>query len=214
MRNPAMNNGRYFKYEFGNSKVFEDGVTDDTIFIKWNEINTVYFDKVTKPIYFDVTEESSKLQVTNKQGKFIELSNKVTIHIKSGNISFRSKEEKIKKQNFTDIHNFMISKIKDRQLAEFYTVLKAGGKVNFGSLDVTSVGLEWRKILGTERIINSQLTMLNVADMKLNLGISYDDKNDLKIKTFEISKIPNYYLLETYLSSIVKVGQIGGRLYN
>ena len=179
----------------GNRQICEGGICDKKIIILWDEIDTLFLEATKTTLNFVMPAgEEMKLQVVSKTGNRITLQTRGLFRIGGGD-----------KDNFSNIHQFVVSKIIDRQCTKLISDIKEGKRVSFQSFDITSNAIYRKKFFGGYDIIESYRIVGCDLDNGEFIIVSIDNKGELNRKrSGQVSGIPNIHLAHTFLLSIAQ----------
>jgi len=178
---------------YGNKFVCENGICEKKKTILWDEIDTIFLDGTKTTVNFIIPAgESINLRIFSTKG------NKINLNIRA---AFRMSGKD--RDNFSDVYQFIISKIIDRQWTKLINDIKEGERVSFQSFDVTSSAIYRSKFFGGYETIE----LYRIAGCDISNGeffiIFIDNKGRLKHKkTGDVRQIPNIHLVQTFLSTI------------
>lgn len=178
----------------GNKYICEGGIHDNKRAILWEEIETLFLDATKTSINFIPAGESITLQVVSTRGDKINLKQKALFRIGGKG-----------KDNFLDVHQFIVSRIIDRQWKELINDIEEGKRVSFESFDITSTAIYRKKLFAGYDVIE----LYRIVGCDFDNGefvIEFvDDKGHLKRKkSGYVREIPNIHLAQTFLSSIAR----------
>lgn len=176
----------------GNTQICEGGIRDKKNVILWDEINTLFLGGMKTTINFMPAGESIMLQVISKTGIRITLQTRGLFRIGGGD-----------KDNFSNIHQFVVSRIIDRQWAKLISDIEEGKRVSFKSFDITSNAIYRKKFFGGYDIIETHRIVSCDFDNGEFIIVSINNKGKLNRKrSGQVSRMPNIHLAHAFLLSI------------
>ena len=178
-------------YTLGNIHICEGGVCDNKGSISWDEVDSLWLDAWKVSVNFLPSGENVKVDVVSTAGDAIRLSR------------YGLRIGRKDKDNFWNLHQFIVSKIIDRQLSELTRDLEQGTRVSFESFEITSTAIYGEAYFGRYNIIDLHRVVGCSLENGEFLVTFVDDKDNSRLvrkSLGHVKKIPNIHLAQAFLS--------------
>ena len=178
----------------GTRRICEGGVCDNKKSIPWDEVDSLFLNGWKLSVNFIPSGESISVRIKSTTDDEITLEQRAAFRVGHKD-----------KSNLWNLHQFIVSKVIDRQWSELVRDLEEGKRVTFKRFDIDSSGVHRQKLFGGHDIIAfNRIAGCDFAHGELVIDF-INDKGRLKRKSLgRVPEIPNIHLCQAFLSSIAR----------